>query len=250
MEEKIVLKLSGLNKSFNQGKSKIVILNDASFSIKKGEIVALIGPSGTGKSTLLYTAGLLDKADSGEIIIDGKNTSKLNDNQKTKLRCSKIGFVYQQHNLFADFTAVENVMLPLLISGVKKSKALEIAKVHLDKMGLIDRVNHRPSELSGGEQQRVAIARALANSPMLLLADEPTGNLDPYNSESVFENLLSRVRNDNMTAFIATHNPILAKKMDRKIALVDGKLVDIDLAQNVKILENSSIGKRILESFK
>ncbi|MDE6224495.1 MAG: ABC transporter ATP-binding protein [Alphaproteobacteria bacterium] len=250
MADKIVLELKGLNKSFNQGESKIVILNDASFSIKKGEIVALIGPSGTGKSTLLYTAGLLDKADSGDVIIDGKMTSKLSDNQKTKLRCKKIGFVYQQHNLFADFTAGENVMLPLLINGVKRERALEIAKSHLEKMGLINRINHRPMEMSGGEQQRVAIARALANSPMLLLADEPTGNLDPYNSEVVFENLLLRVRNDNMTAFIATHNPILAKKMDRKIALVDGKLVDIDLKENMQVLENSSMGRKILEAFK
>lgn len=250
MEDKIVLELEGLNKSFNQGESKIVILDDASFSIKKGEIVALIGPSGTGKSTLLYTAGLLDKADSGEVIIDGKMTSKLNDNQKTKLRCKKIGFVYQQHNLFADFTAGENVMLPLLINGVKRERALEIAKSHLEKMGLSSRINHRPAELSGGEQQRVAIARALANAPMLLLADEPTGNLDPYNSEAVFENLLSLVRNDSMTAFIATHNPILAKKMDRKIALVDGKLVDIDLPCNREFIENSPIGRKILEAFK
>ena len=250
MEEKVVLELKELNKSFNQGKSKIVILNDASFSIKKGEIVALIGPSGTGKSTLLYTAGLLDKADSGDVIVDGKSTSKFNDNQKTKLRCKKIGFVYQQHNLFADFSAVENVMFPLLINGVKKSKALEIAKTHLDKMGLTHRANHKPMEMSGGEQQRVAIARALANSPMLLLADEPTGNLDPYNSEAVFENLLYRVKNDNMTAFVATHNPILAKKMDRKVALVDGQLVDIDLKENEAILENSATGKRILEAFK
>lgn len=250
MEKKTVLELVGLNKSYNQGQSKIVILKDASFSIKQGEIVALIGPSGTGKSTLLYTAGLLDKADSGDVIIDGQNTLKLNDNQKTKLRLQKIGFVYQQHNLFADFTAVENVMLPLLISGLSKKVAFDMAKVHLEKMGLGDRIYHRPMELSGGEQQRVAIARSIANSPMLLLADEPTGNLDPYNSEFVFENLMMRVKNEGMTAFIATHNPILAKKMDRKIALVDGKLVDIDLKENVKVLENSAIGKRILESFK
>lgn len=250
MEKKTVLELAGICKSYNQGQSKIVILDDASFSIKQGEIVALIGPSGTGKSTLLYTAGLLDKADGGDVIIDGQNTAKLNDNQKTKLRLKKIGFVYQQHNLFADFTAVENVMLPLLIAGVGKKQAFDMAKVQLEKMGLGDRINHRPMELSGGEQQRVAIARSVANSPMLLLADEPTGNLDPYNSEFVFENLLSRVKNEKMTAFIATHNPILAKKMDRKIALVDGKLVDIDLKENFKILENSANGKRILEAFK
>lgn len=249
MADNVILELKNITKTFNQGDSKLVILDDASFSIKRGEIVALIGPSGTGKSTLLYIAGLLDKASKGEVIIDGKNTHKLNDNQKTKLRCKKIGFVYQQHNLFADFTALENVMMPLLIAGVKKKRAVEIASVQLDKMGLSNRLNHKSSELSGGEQQRVAIARALANAPQLLLADEPTGNLDPYNSEFVFENLLSRVKNDGMTAFIATHNPILANKMDRKVALIDGKLVDIDLKENYNVLHKSIIGKRILESF-
>lgn len=250
MADNVILELKNITKTFNQGDSKLVILDDASFSIKSGEIVALIGPSGTGKSTLLYIAGLLDKASNGEVIIDGKNTYKLNDNQKTKLRCKKIGFVYQQHNLFADFTALENVMMPLLIAGVKKKRAVEIASVQLDKMGLSKRLNHKSSELSGGEQQRVAIARALANTPQLLLADEPTGNLDPYNSEFVFENLLSRVKNDGMTAFIATHNPILANKMDRRVALIDGKLVDIDLKENYNVLHKSIIGKRILESFK
>ncbi len=244
-----VLELKNICKVFKQGSSKIVILDNASFSIKKGEIVALIGPSGTGKSTLLYISGLLDKANSGDVIIDSQNTKKLNDNQKTKLRLQKIGFVYQQHNLFPDFSAVENVMLPLLISGKSKKDAFDIASLHLDKMGLVNRLHHRPAELSGGEQQRVAIARSLANSPMLLLADEPTGNLDPYNSEMVFENLLNRVKRDNMTAFIATHNPILAKKMDRRVALVDGKLIDIDDKDNLSLLHNSSIGKKILEAF-
>ena len=248
--ENDILELKNITKFFKQGESRITILENASFSIKKGEIVALIGPSGTGKSTLLYTAGLLDKPNGGEVVVDGKNTSKMNDNQKTKLRLKKIGFVYQQHNLFADFTALENVMLPLLIAGVNKKKASEIACSHLDKIGLSKRYNHKPMEMSGGEQQRVAIARGLANSPAILLADEPTGNLDPYNSEFVFENLLSRVKNDNMTAFIATHNPILANKMDRKIALVDGKLVDISLKENIKVLEESVIGRRILEAFK
>lgn len=244
-----ILQFENVSKTFTQGNSKIVIMNQASFSIQKGEIVALIGPSGTGKSTLLYLAGLLDKADSGNIFIDNKNTKKLSDNQKTKLRLEKIGFVYQQHNLFPDFSALENVMLPLLISGHSKIQASKIASSLLQKMDLAHRLYHRPMELSGGEQQRVAIARSLANSPMLLLADEPTGNLDPFNSEMVFDYLLNIVKDSNMTAFIATHNPILAKKMNRRVALVDGKLWDIDLPQNRAFLENSSVGKKILQSF-
>ena len=161
-----------------------------------------------------------------------------------------MGFVYQQHNLFADFTALENVMLPMLVNGKSKKQAKIEATQKLEKVGLGERINHKPSELSGGEQQRVAIARALANNPALLLADEPTGNLDPYNSESVFENLLNLVKNDGMTAFIATHNPELAKKMDRQIALVEGKLYDIKNADDKAFLKTNPIGKKILDAFK
>ncbi|MBP3616366.1 MAG: ABC transporter ATP-binding protein [Alphaproteobacteria bacterium] len=246
----IILSLSNIYKSFTQGKTTLNILNGANLEIKKGEIVALIGPSGSGKSTLLYTAGLLDKIDSGEIVIDGKNCNKLSDNAKTKIRLQKMGFVYQQHNLFADFTALENVMLPMLVNGKSKKQAKIEATQKLEKVGLGERINHKPSELSGGEQQRVAIARALANNPALLLADEPTGNLDPYNSESVFENLLNLVKNDGMTAFIATHNPELAKKMDRQIALVEGKLYDIKNADDKAFLKTNPIGKKILDAFK
>ena len=245
----IILSLSNICKSFTQGKTTLNILNGANLEIKKGEIVALIGPSGSGKSTLLYTAGLLDKVNSGSITITGKNCDKLTDNARTKLRLQKMGFVYQQHNLFADFTALENVMLPMLINGKSKSQATSEAAQKLASVGLSERLYHRPSELSGGEQQRVAIARALANNPTLLLADEPTGNLDPHNSELVFENLLSLVRNNKMTALIATHNPLLAAKMDRQIALVDGKLYDIKNADDIKFLKNNPIGKKILESF-
>lgn len=246
----IILSLSNIYKSFTQGKTTLNILSGANLEIKKGEIVALIGPSGSGKSTLLYTAGLLDKIDSGEIVIDGKNCNKLSDNAKTKIRLQKMGFVYQQHNLFADFTALENVMLPMLVNGKSKKQAKIEATQKLEKVGLGERINHKPSELSGGEQQRVAIARALANNPALLLADEPTGNLDPYNSESVFENLLNLVKNDGMTAFIATHNPELAKKMDRQIALVEGKLYDIKNADDKAFLKANPIGKKILDAFK
>ncbi len=161
-----------------------------------------------------------------------------------------MGFVYQQHNLFADFTALENVMLPMLINGKSKKQAMKDAMQKLETVGLELRANHKPAELSGGEQQRVAIARALANNPILLLADEPTGNLDPYNSEVVFSNLLDLVRTQNMTAFIATHNPILASKMDRQIALVEGKLYDTKNADDLKFLKTNPIGKKILESFK
>ncbi len=249
MVKDIVLSLSNLHKSFIQGKNKLDILTGANLEIKKGEIVALIGPSGSGKSTLLYTAGLLDNFDSGEIIIDNKSCKKLNDNTKTKLRLNKIGFVYQQHNLFADFTAIENVMLPMLINGKSKKDAYADAYKKLELIGLSHRINHKPAELSGGEQQRVAIARALANNPMLLLADEPTGNLDPYNSEMVFSSLLDLVRKQNMTAFVATHNPLLASKMDRQIALVEGKLYDMKKAEDKKFLKSNAIGKKILESF-
>ena len=246
----VILSLSNIYKSFTQGKSTLNILNGASLEIKRGEIVALIGPSGSGKSTLLYTAGLLDKIDSGDITIDGKNCNKLTDNAKTKIRLQKMGFVYQQHNLFADFTALENVMLPMLVNGKSKKKAKLDAIKKLETVGLGERINHKPAELSGGEQQRVAIARALANNPTLLLADEPTGNLDPYNSETVFKSLLNLVRNDKMTAFIATHNPELASQMDRQIALVEGKLYDINNSDDKKFLKSNPIGQKILDSFK
>ncbi len=246
----IILSLSNIHKSFTQGKTTLNILNGVDLEVKKGEIVALIGPSGSGKSTLLYTAGLLDKVDSGDIIIDGKNCNKLSDNAKTKIRLQKMGFVYQQHNLFADFTALENVMLPMLVNGMSKKQAKVEATKKLEMVGLGERVNHKPAELSGGEQQRVAIARSLANNPILLLADEPTGNLDPYNSETVFESLLNLVRNQGMTAFIATHNPALAVQMDRQIALVEGKLYDFKNPSDREFLTTHPIGKKIFDAFK
>ena len=245
-----VLTLSHLQKSFIQGDTRLSILADANLSITQGEIVALIGPSGSGKSTLLYTCGLLDTVDSGDIIIAGKNCNKLSDTAKTKIRREYLGFVYQQHNLFAFFTAIENVMLPLMIAGHSRKSASTIAREKLDSVGLSHRLFHKPSELSGGEQQRVAIARSIANNPRLLLADEPTGNLDPYNSESVFETLTNLVHTQGMTALIATHNPLLASRMDRQIALVDGKLFDIRNPADKSFLSKHPTGKTLLDSFK
>jgi len=248
--QSVILTLSHLQKSFIQGDSRLSILSDANLTIHQGEIVALIGPSGSGKSTLLYTCGLLDSIDSGDITIAGKNCHKLSDSAKTKIRREYLGFVYQQHNLFADFTALENVMLPLMITGHSHKIASEIATKKLDSVGLAHRLSHKPSELSGGEQQRVAIARSIANNPRLLLADEPTGNLDPYNSEFVFDMLTNLVRTQGMTALIATHNPLLASRMDRQIALVDGKLFDIHNSLDKQFLLNHPTGKKILDAFR
>jgi lipoprotein-releasing system ATP-binding protein len=244
-----ILELTNLNKSFRQGDAKITILNDADLAIRRGEIVALIGPSGSGKSTLLYISALLDRADGGKIVIDGEDCGRMSDNARTNLRCKKIGFVYQNHNLFADFSALENVMIPMLAAGTRKSEAIARAASLLKKMGLESRAAHRPAEMSGGEQQRVAIARALANNPPMLFADEPTGNLDPVNSESVFGQLLDLARKEKMTALVATHNPALAAKMHRQVALVDGKLLDIGDRKNRAAMKASKTGRKILESF-
>ena len=221
-----VLSLKNVKKSYEQGAGKLNVLNGVNLEIAPGEIVALLGPSGSGKSTMLQIAGLLDKPTSGEIVLDGQKCSKANDSLRTDLRRGYMGFVYQYHNLLPDFDATENVMMPQLISGVAAYTAKEKSKWLLSKLGLEKRLKHRPSELSGGEQQRVAIARALANSPKLLLADEPTGNLDPKTADIVFNELLSIVKETKLSAFIATHNFELADKMDRKVALKDGLLID------------------------
>ena len=222
------LKLEHITRSFGKGNTKLEILKDINLSIKPGEIVALVGPSGSGKSTLLHIAGLLDTPTSGTIEIAGENASKMNDAGRTKLRQKTIGFVYQSHLLLPDFSALENVMMPLMIAGKSKKEAEERAKELLEKVGLGHRLKHRSGQLSGGEQQRVAIARALANSPALLLADEPTGNLDPKTAEEVFNMFLSIVRETGLSALLATHNPELAAKMDRRISVVDG------IIQNIK----------------
>lgn len=222
-----VIELKNVYRSFKQGTQNLQVLRGVELEIEKGEIVALVGPSGSGKSTMLQIAGLLEKPTKGDIYLDGQNCSKLGDTMRTLLRRDYLGFVYQYHNLLADFDAVENVMIPQLIAGVKVKAAEERAKWLLKKMGLDKRFKHRPAEMSGGEQQRVAIARALANAPKLLLADEPTGNLDPKTSETVFAALLAVVKETGLSALIATHNFELADRMDRKVKLDGGKLIDM-----------------------
>lgn len=221
------LELKNVYRSFKQGSQTLEVLRGVDLDIERGEVIALIGPSGSGKSTMLQIAGLLEKPTKGEIYLDGQKCSKLGDAMRTLLRRDYLGFVYQYHNLLADFDATENVMLPQLIAGISKKEAQERAKFLLKKLGLEKRFKHRPSEMSGGEQQRVAIARALANTPKLLLADEPTGNLDPKTAEIVFAELLSIVKETGLSALIATHNFELADKMDRKVRLQDGKLIDM-----------------------
>ncbi len=222
-----VLALKNVTRSFKQGSQTLEVLRGVDLEIEKGEIVALLGPSGSGKSTMLQIAGLLEKPSKGEIFLDGQKCSKLGDGMRTALRRDYLGFVYQYHNLLADFDATENVMLPQLINGAKMREAKDKAVWLLKRMGLEKRLKHRPAELSGGEQQRVAIARALANTPKLLLADEPTGNLDPKTADEVFAELLSIVKETGLSALIATHNFELADRMDRKVTLKDGKLIDL-----------------------
>ena len=230
-----IIELKNVYRSFKQGNQTLQVLRGVNLDIEKGEIIALIGPSGSGKSTLLQLAGLLEKPTKGDIYIEGQKCSTLNDAMRTSLRRDSLGFVYQYHNLLADFDALENVMLPQLIAGKKEKDAREFAKWLLKKMGLEKRLKHRPSEMSGGEQQRVAIARALANTPKLLLADEPTGNLDPKTSEIVFNELLSIVKETGLSALVATHNFDLADRMDRKVRLEEGKLVDLRAEKFVSV---------------
>lgn len=219
--------LENISKSYKQATGDLVVLDSIDMNIKQGEIVSLIGQSGSGKTTMLQISGLLDQPTTGSIIIGGKDCSKLGDTQRTELRRDYIGFVYQYHNLLSDFTAVENVVLPQIIGGANYKLATEKAKWLLEKMGMEHRFLHRPGEMSGGEMQRVAIARALANTPKLLLADEPTGNLDPKTADIVFEALLAIVRETGLSALIATHNFELAGRMDRKLKIEYGKLVEL-----------------------
>lgn len=232
-EETPTLELRNVYRSFKQGSQTLEVLRGINLNIEKGEIVALIGPSGSGKSTMLQIAGLLEKPTKGEIYLNGQKCSKLGDMVRTGLRRDYLGFVYQYHNLLADFDATENVMLPQLIAGVSMAEAKAKAEWLLKRLGLEKRFKHRPAEMSGGEQQRVAIARALANAPKLLLADEPTGNLDPKTAEIVFGELLSIVKETGLSALIATHNFDLADQMDRKVRLEEGKLVDMRAAKFV-----------------
>ena len=219
------LSLRGLTRSYPSGEKTLEVLKGVDLDVYPGEIVGLIGPSGSGKSSLLHAAGLLERPTGGRVILDGVDTSKMSDGPRTKLRLKSIGFVYQFHHLLPEFSAVDNVALPVMILGGKRAAARTRAEQLLTKLGLGERLHHQPAQLSGGEQQRVAIARSLANQPRLLLADEPTGNLDPATSGAVFQSLFDQVRIQGVAALIATHNMELAGYMDRVFALKDGHLV-------------------------
>ncbi|MGI4850479.1 MAG: ABC transporter ATP-binding protein [Janthinobacterium lividum] len=219
-----VLKIQHLKRTFRQGEIVLDVLKDINFDLKQGEIVALVGPSGSGKSTLLQIAGLLERPSSGEVIIQNQNCGHMNDQSRTALRRQKVGYVYQFHHLLPEFSALENIALPQMINGVPLADAYGRAEILLKSLSLDTRSSHRPSKLSGGEQQRVAILRALANKPALLIADEPTGNLDEETAQQVFDELKNLVKESQMAALIATHNLELAGKMDRILTLHQGKL--------------------------
>ncbi|MBB55251.1 MAG: ABC transporter [Magnetovibrio sp.] len=222
-----VLSLEKVERSFRQGRQNLKILKDISLSVRAGEIVALVGPSGAGKSTLLHISGLLESPDAGSITICGEACANLADDERTSVRRRHLGFVYQHHHLLPEFTALENIVIPQIIAGHDNSDAQDRAREILTWLGLAERETHRPARLSGGEQQRVAIGRAIATGPNLLLADEPTGNLDPQTADEVFDMLLRLARGANLAAVIATHNPGLASRMDRIARLEDGHLVEI-----------------------
>ena len=224
MSDGFPLSLRGIRRTFQQGDRKLEVLRGVSLDLKAGEIVALVGQSGSGKSTLLHIAGLLERPDGGEVIVDGKSVDKAGDGARTALRRRFLGFVYQYHHLLPEFSALENVMLPQMLNGLSRSQSRVRADALLSMVGLKERADHRPGRLSGGEQQRVAIARAVANAPRVLLADEPTGNLDASTAETVFRQLLALVRETGMAALIATHNPDLAARMDRTLHLREGVL--------------------------
>ena len=222
-----VLTLKKVERSFRQGRQNLEILRDVSLSVRAGEIVALVGPSGAGKSTLLHIAGLLENPDAGSITICGEACAEMVDDERTSVRRRHLGFVYQYHHLLPEFTALENIVIPQIIAGHHNSDAQDRAREILTWLGLAERETHRPARLSGGEQQRVAIGRAIATGPDLLLADEPTGNLDPQTADEVFDMFLRLARGANLAAVIATHNPGLASRMDRIARLEDGHLVEI-----------------------
>lgn len=219
-----VLSIRGLERTYVTAAGSLTVLRGVDLDVHPGEIVGLIGPSGSGKSSLLHAAGLLEHADGGRISILGRDCTDLTDRERSRVRLATVGFVYQFHHLLPEFSALDNVALPMMIAGVDRKAAGERAGSILADLGLRDRVQHQPAQLSGGEQQRVAIARALANSPRLLLADEPTGNLDPTTSGAVFESLYELARSQGVAAVVATHNLELASHMDRVFALKDGHL--------------------------
>ncbi len=219
-----VLELKGVRHGFKQGRTELEVLAGVDLCVREGEIVALVGPSGSGKSTLLHIAGLLETPGGGSVAICGEDAGGMNDDARTKSRREHIGFVYQYHHLLPEFSALENIIVPQVIGGTGRRAASRRAHELLDWLGLSERAAHRPGRLSGGEQQRVAVGRALANAPKLLLADEPTGNLDPHTADDVFEMLLKLARGAGLAALIATHNPDLAARMDRIVRLEDGVL--------------------------
>ena len=227
-EDVPVVYLHEIKRQYTQGTATLIILNGAKLALWAGQSVALVAPSGSGKSTLLHIAGLLESPDDGEVYVGGAPTSQLSDIERTQIRRSDIGFVYQSHRLLPEFTALENVMMPQMIRGLKRAETIKRSTEILSYLGLSDRITHRPAELSGGEQQRVAIARAVANAPRVLLADEPTGNLDPATADHVFQALMQLVRATRVAMLIATHNMALAGRMDRRVSLVDGQIVEMD----------------------
>jgi len=222
----VALDIRGLSRRFKSGDGELVVLDGVDLSIERGQIVGLVGPSGSGKSSLLHAAGLLETPTSGEVRIGGVEAWALSDKERTRLRRTSIGFVYQFHHLLPEFDALDNVAMPLLILGRSRPEARVEATRLLSSLGLAERLHHRPAQLSGGEQQRVAISRALANGPAVLLADEPTGNLDPQTSAQVFQSLLGVVRTEGAAALIATHNLELTRFMDRVVSLENGRLVE------------------------
>jgi lipoprotein-releasing system ATP-binding protein len=224
------LQLQDVHHAFRQGDREISVLRGASAELLPGQAVALVGPSGAGKSTLLHIAGLLETPDSGRVLVNGHDCARLSDNERTRVRRLEMGFVYQFHQLLPEFSALENVVIPQMIRGTRRPAADKRAKHLLEIMGLAERIDHRPGQLSGGEQQRTAIARALANAPKILLADEPTGNLDPKTSAMVFHELLELVRHTGVAALIATHNLALARSMHRVLRLDNGELLETDPA--------------------
>lgn len=224
MSETLVL--DGISKFYNRGMvNEVRVLQGASIRLARGEVVALVAPSGAGKSTLLHIAGLLDTPDAGRVLIDGADMAGLNDRARTEVRRGTVGFIYQFHHLLPEFSALENIVLPQLANGVARGDAVARATALLERVGVTDRAAHRPAELSGGQQQRVAFCRGLANAPRLLLADEPTGNLDPATSDQVFGALMDLVRDTGLSALIATHNMELAARMDRVVRLEAGRVV-------------------------
>jgi lipoprotein-releasing system ATP-binding protein len=225
-----VLELREVRRTFKQGDREIPVLIGADAELYPGQAIALVGPSGAGKSTLLHIAGLLETPDGGRVLVNGADCAGLSDGERTRVRRREMGFVYQFHQLLPEFTALENVLMPQLIAGSGRRQGEARAKELLDMLGLGHRLEHRPAQLSGGEQQRAAIARALANAPKLLLADEPTGNLDPHTSAHVFHELLELIRHSGVAALIATHNLALAKRMHRVLVLEGGRLQEVSPA--------------------